>query len=132
MTNLSKNINPIGLTQALFFINATFWLLLGLFSLIRQAQGQSTEPAFETVIIATLIFGNVAAMLWSGIELGKLQKRFYYQAVILLTINIILLITGDFDLFNTTTILIDVAILGLLIATRESYSMASDGLSRPG
>jgi hypothetical protein len=132
MTNLSKNINPIGLTQALFFINATFWLLLGGVSLVRQVQGHTTEPAFETVIITTLIFGNVAAMLWSGIELGKQQKRFYYQAVMLLTINIILMVTGDLDLFNTTTILIDVAILGLLIATRESYTITPDGISRLG
>ena len=132
MAHISKNINPVGLTQALFFINAAIWLLFGIFNLIRAAQGHASEPAVETGILAALMFGNVAAMLWSGIELGKLQQRSYYLAVMVLTINIILIITEDFDLFNLSTILIDVVIFGLLIATHEKYALTSDEVSRPG
>jgi hypothetical protein len=50
------------LTQALFFVNAIVWLLLGIWSLVRVTNdnpGQSTTSR----VIAMLMFANAATML---------------------------------------------------------------------
>lgn len=120
MSSLSKALNPVRVAQALFFLNAAIWLLLGVSSLIRMT-GDNPDRAVTAWIVASLMFGNVGAMLWSGVGIGKRQKRFYYLAVVVLIVNIVLTVTDEFGVLDFVTLVIDLLLLGLLIANRKRY-----------
>jgi UPF0716 family protein affecting phage T7 exclusion len=47
------------------------------------------------------------------------QKRFYILGMAVLVVNILLTVTNEFGALDLITLLLDVAILGLLIATRN-------------
>ena len=66
------------------------------------------------------MFGNAAVMLWSGVAIGKRQKRFHALALAVLVINIVLTFTDQFGLFDLLTLLIDVALLGILLASARA------------
>jgi hypothetical protein len=120
----------VRLLQALFFLNAAIWVLFGLISLARLAQGNSpNQMMIMKGIIAGLMFGNAAAMLICGLLLGKRQKRGYSLAVLVLTINIILSVTDQFGWIDLITMLYDLALLGLLIANRKNIIMITAGIA---
>jgi hypothetical protein len=60
-------------------------------------------------------------LLLSGVGIGKRNKIFYYFAIVLLAINIVLTVTDEFGLFDLITLIIDLVLLGLLIATGRKY-----------
>ena len=122
MRTSSKVPNSVIATQSLFFINAAIWLLFGVVSLTRMATG-SSDQTITTLVVAILMFGNVGAMLLAGIGLGRRQRLFYYFGIALLAVNIILTVTDGFGIFDFVTLVIDVVLLGLLIATRSRYLM---------
>lgn len=121
MRSSSRAPTPVIAAQAMFFLNAAIWLLFGVFSLVRMA-ARNPDQAMTVWIVAILIYGNVGAMLWAGIGLGKQRKRFYYFAILVLAVNIVLTVTDQFGIFDLITLLIDLALLGFLIATRKRYS----------
>jgi len=116
-----KALNSVLVAQALFFLNVAIWSLLGVSTLVRMAD-RNTGHAITGWIIALLMFGNAGAMLWAGVGIGKRQKRFFYFAVAVLAINIILTVTDQFGLLDLITLMFDLVLLGLLIATRKRYS----------
>jgi hypothetical protein len=119
----------VRLSQALFFLNAAIWVLFGLISLARLAQGNSpNQMMIMKGIIAGLMFGNAAAMLICGLLLAKRQKRGYCLAVLVLTINIILSVTDQFGWMDLITMLFDLALLGLLIANRKNFILLTAGI----
>jgi hypothetical protein len=104
--------------QALFFANALIWLILGIASLVRLASGQGLTP----VIIAVLMFGNAGAMLVSGLGIGTRQRRYFYLALAVLAVNILLTFTDQFGLLDFVTLVIDLALLALLVTSRAHYA----------
>jgi hypothetical protein len=120
--------NLIRAAQALFFLNAAIWLALGIWSLARMVNGNPGHAA-AAVIIAILMFGNAAAMLLSGIGVGKRQRLFYYFAAVVLAVNIVLTVTDQFGLLDLITLLIDVALAGILIAIMRKYSALTQRLA---
>lgn len=130
MGSSSQTPISVRVVQALFFLNAAIWLLFGVSSLVRLSNG-NPDRAITGWIVAILMFGNAGAMLWSGVGIGKQQKRFYYLAVVVLTVNIILTVTDEFGIPDFITLMIDIVLFGLLIATRKRYSHPSDGVSQP-
>jgi len=121
MRSLSRAPTAVIAAQALFFLNAAIWLLFGVFSLVRMAT-RNPDQAMTVWIVAILMFGNAGAMLWAGVGLGKQQKRFYYLAILVLAVNILLTVTDQFGIFDFITLMMDAVLLGLLIATRKRYS----------
>jgi hypothetical protein len=111
---------PVRVAQVLFFINAAIWLLIGAISLFRISTG---NPA-TALVIAILMLGNVGAMLAAGLGLGRRPRLFYHFGIAVLAINILLTITDEFGMLDFITLMIDVALLGLLIATRSQYRTA--------
>lgn len=105
----------IRVAQALFFLNAAIWVLFGIASVLRLSAATSAN-ALTAVVVAVLMFGNAAAMLWSGVTIARRQKRFYALALAVLLINIVLTFTDQFGLFDLLTLLLDVALLGILLA----------------
>lgn len=116
--------NLVHLARILFIANTLVWLLLGVVSLTRVA-GNGTGQMLTMVGIAILMFGNAAAMLVCGVGLGTRQRRFYFLALAVLAVNIILSITDQFGLLDLLTLLLDVALLGLLVWDRKSYALPS-------
>lgn len=119
---LAKGPNPIRAAQVLFFINAAIWLLFGVISLTRMAS--SSDQVIAALAVSILMLGNVGAMLIAGIGIGRQNRSLYYFGILVLLINIILTITDEFGVFDLITLMLDVFLLGLLIATRSHYGIA--------
>jgi hypothetical protein len=68
-----------------------------------------------------MMLGNVAAMCLSGILLGWRNQWFYFFAVFVLVINIVLTVTDQFGFFDLATLILDLVIFWLLISIRKNY-----------
>ncbi len=104
------------LIVTLFVVNAAIWIALGISTLVRMEDQEAMAW-----VLAGLMFGNAGAMLLSGWGLGKETRGFFYLAVAVLAVNIVLSVTDEFGLFDLIVLLIDLVLLALLIATRTRY-----------
>jgi hypothetical protein len=82
---------------------------------------QYPEQKLSYAIVALLMFGNVAAMLVSAWLAGKRWKWGYFLALAVLLANILLTFTDQFGFLDLVTLLLDLAILGLLLGQRAWY-----------
>ena len=119
MSTVIKSPSLIKVAQGLFFLNAAIWLLFGAVSLLRMANNSSQIVA--ALIISVLMLGNVGAMLMAGVGIGKRNQWFYYFGLAVLAINIILTITDEFGVFDLITLILDLVLVGLLIAMKSYY-----------
>jgi hypothetical protein len=118
--NVQRKYPFVRAAQALFFLNAAIWFLLGVATLVRMAN-RSPDQRLAAGIIALFMLGNVTAMLISAVGLGKQNKWLYYLAVAVIGINILLTFTDQFGLLDFLTLVIDVVLLGMLIGFRGVY-----------
>lgn len=114
-----RTVSLDSLTVILFVVNAAIWIAFGISTLVRM-EGQGVVAW----VLAGLMFGNAGAMLLSGWGLAKEKKGFFYLAVALVAVNILLTIADEFGLFDLIVLLIDLVLLALLIATRTRYLSA--------
>jgi hypothetical protein len=103
----------------LFYLIAAIWLAFGFVSLLR-AQQHGNLPLMIAVLLGILMFGNAAALFWMGWGIGKEPQGYYYPALVLIVVNIILTFTDEFGFFDGLTLLIDLVILALLLAGRPN------------
>jgi hypothetical protein len=113
----------------LFFVLAAIWLLFGILSLIRMANGV-TDQTITMWVVAVLVVANAGAMLVAGLGLRSGHRLSYYFALVLLVANLVLTVTDQFGVFDLITLLIDAALLVLLLVTRKGYLSA--GLANRG
>jgi lysylphosphatidylglycerol synthetase-like protein (DUF2156 family) len=106
--------------RALFFLNTLIWLVFGVVSLVRVTGGYP-EKAVMAAVIGVMMFGNALCMLASGIWIGKSRKASFFFALAILAFNIILTFTDQFGWYDFGTLVIDLAILGLLLAARGYF-----------
>jgi len=123
MANSSKVPRSVSAAQALFFLLAAIWLLIGILSLVRMANG-ATDQTITMWVVAVLVAANAGAMLIAGLGLRSRHKVFYYFALVLLVANIVLTVTDQFGLLDLVTLLMDAGLFALLIATRKRYLSA--------
>ena len=109
--------------QILFFILAAIWLLFGILSLIRMANG-ATDQTITMWVVAVLVVANAGAMLVAALGLRNRHRLCYYFALALLVANLVLTVTDQFGIFDLITLLIDTALFALLIGTRKRYLSA--------
>jgi hypothetical protein len=121
MSDRSKSPAFVRAAQALFFLNAAIWLVFGIVSLVRLA-GEASGMMVTLLIVALLMFGNAAAMLCSGWGLARRQRRWYYLALAVVVVNVVLTVTDQFGFFDLVTLLIDLVLMGLLLAIRKRYT----------
>lgn len=105
----------------LFFLNAAIWAALAVVSLARM-KDSGAIPLWAALVIAVLMFGNAAAMLASGMLIGRRRKLFYYPALLLLLVNILLTFTDQFGALDLATLLIDLVLLALLLIGRKQFA----------
>lgn len=117
MNNATRKPKSVRIAQALFILNAVIWLAFGTVTLARTV---STHPdtAITKVAVGLMMFGNAGAMLTSAAGIGGRRKSWYYFAFAVLVVNIILTFTDQFGFFDFATLVIDLVLIGLLIATR--------------
>jgi hypothetical protein len=112
----------VKITQALFYLNVFIWLVFGIISLVWIINNHEPTSTLVAASVAIFMFGNAAAMLISGLGLGKYNKWLYILAVAVIVVNIILTFTDQFGWPDFLTLVIDVIILGLLIGIRGRYT----------
>jgi hypothetical protein len=122
MNNPSSKLQvQITLAQVIFYINAAIWLFfLYLFISDQVTPGDS----ISSWVIPILMVGNAIAMLVCGLGLRKRNRFFYYLAVVVIGINILLTLTDQVGLFDYLTLLIDLMLLILLFAARTAFTLA--------
>jgi hypothetical protein len=113
--NTQKRPDPIAVARGLFFLNAAIWILFGVLSLTRPSSSLGPTARW---IIAVLMLANAGAMAWVGAGLGK-RRSFYYLGLAVMAVNIILTVTDQVGVSDLITLVIDLAIVVLLIATRS-------------
>jgi len=120
MSKSKTTLDAIRVAQALFFLNAAIWFLLGILSLVSLPDRYPDPNLFHSKI-ANFMFGNAGAMLLCAVFIGRLKKNFYFFAVALLFINIIFTITDQFGAVDLITLLIDLLLLGILIRVYKKF-----------
>jgi hypothetical protein len=108
--------------RVLFAVNAAFWIVLGLLALLRVADRTSM-----IWLLAFLMFANAGVMLWLSWALGKQRRLFYYLAIAVLAVNILLSVTDEFGFIDLVALLIDAVLLVVLIASRSQYRSRRQG-----
>jgi hypothetical protein len=112
-----KSINYLKIVQGGFFINAVIWTILGVYSILRTAG--EPDQSNMMLVIGILMFGNVGAFIFCGLTIGKKSRIFYLICILVLSVNITLSITDEFGWLDLITMLIDLVILGFLLAGRK-------------
>jgi hypothetical protein len=111
--------------QALFFLNAAIWMVLGIVSIYR-IPSRSPEQVSIAWVVAMLMFGNAAAMLLSGVVIARPGRFGYAFALAVLGINILLTFTDQVGALDLFTLLIDMLLLVLLIIARKGIKQTAN------
>ncbi|MBN2549274.1 MAG: hypothetical protein JXB15_08960 [Anaerolineales bacterium] len=101
------------IAQGLFTLNALIWAVIGIASILRAASSQS--QGYTPWVVALLMFPNAIAMLVCGLGIGTQKKIFFFLALAVLAVNILLTFTDQVGLLDWITLAIDLAILILIV-----------------
>ena len=113
----------IKLLRALFFLDAAIWLAFAVAIYMRIIPGiPDQEPAVG--MMAALMLGNAAALAAAGWGLGRQSPIFYFFAVAVLVINILMTITDQMGLWDWLVLALEVVMLALLLSVARSYMTA--------
>jgi hypothetical protein len=118
MSVTGSRTSYLRIAQILLYINAVIWIILAIGASLRVSQ-TNPESTFAIWTIAILMVGNAGMMILSGWGLGTGRRPFYYLALAVMAVNIILTFTDQFGLLDLLTLVIDLAIVAILIAGRQ-------------
>ncbi|MDX1435650.1 MAG: hypothetical protein R3335_02490 [Anaerolineales bacterium] len=107
--------------QLLLYINAGIWLIFGAATIVRLFSGDVTQ-IFSGIILGTLMLGNVALLYGAGLGLKRAQQRYLYFALAILALNLFLSITDEFGLFDLATVILNLATIILILASRKYFA----------
>ena len=103
------------LTRALLFFNAAVWILFGILSFIKAADGGSTVRW----MISMLMMANAVVMVGLGALIVSRRSWIISAATLYMGLNVVLTITDQFGLLDALILLINLSILGVVIFTRH-------------
>jgi len=118
MLNPNLSINPVQLARYLFFVAVSVLLIFGVGTLLRINQNPDQKVMY--LVYAILFLGDAVLMFMCGLFVAK-QKRVYWFAVVLLSLNIVLSITDQFGVVDFLFLWFNLIILGILIFAREGF-----------
>jgi hypothetical protein len=103
----------VRIARVLFYLMAATWLVFAIVSLMRllNRPGSPLTP----LVVAILMFGNVAAMALAGVLLGRPRKLWHLFALAVVLVNIVLTFPDELGLFDLLTLIVDLLILVLLL-----------------
>lgn len=109
----------ITLMQVLFCLNALVWALFLILFLSDQVQ--PGDP-ISSLVIPILMICNALAMLACAIGLGRRSRLSYYLSLAVIAFNLLLTITDQVGLFDYLTLLLDLLLLVLLVASYKAFA----------
>lgn len=112
-TKKEKTSRLLFIVRVLFILATILWLSNAVVSLVRLRPFTS-EMGITPLIVPSLMVGNAAAMLLSSIGISKQRNFFFYFAIGMLLINILLASLEKILLFDLIIILLDMLLLALL------------------
>jgi hypothetical protein len=113
--------NPLKVGRTLFYLDAAIWLGLGMFSLLHMASA-NPESALVYQIVGLMMFVNAGALLVSGYKIVTQRRSWYFFALVVLLVNIVLTFTDEFGMFDFFTQVLDLVILALLIGSWRKFT----------
>ena len=110
-------------TRILFLLSAILWIVLGAITLFRMASGSPEQSAVAGILAALMAaYGLVLCFIaWS---LGRRKKIFYYFAIAVSVLTILLTFTDQVGLADIIGLVMAAVPLVLLIAARRWYLSA--------
>ena len=126
MASASDASTPPKLVTALrilFLLNAVVWVVLGAVTLARMASG-SPEQASVAGILTALMAAYALVLCFIAWSLGKRKRIFYYFAIAVSVLTILLTFTDQVGLADIIGLVMALVPLVLLIATRRWYLSA--------
>ena len=115
---------PARWAWTLSLLTALLWVVIAAAYLIRPALAGRHIFLLQWVI-ALLILGNAAVIVWLGHGLRKGRKRFYYLSLAYLLFNILLTIFDDFGIADLVYLVYAVALFVLLLLARKKLAITS-------
>jgi hypothetical protein len=106
--------------RILFLLNAVLWVVLGAVTLSRMASA-SPEQAAVAGILAALMAAYGLVLCFIAWSLGKRRRIFYYFAIAVSVVTILLTFTDQVGLADIIGLVLAAVPLVLLIATRRWY-----------
>lgn len=97
---------------------ALFWIVVAAASITRPALLGMSISTMEWVI-ALLMIGNAAVIVWLGHGLQKGRKLFYYLSLGYLLFNVVLTVTDDFGLLDLIYLIYAGALFIALLVFRK-------------
>jgi hypothetical protein len=104
--------------QILFYINTFIWFCLATYIAIVMFKDNN---GWSTLLVGFFLYVNAAAMLLSGIFLGRRETWAYYFALVVLITNALVTRATPFDLFDLFALIYDLVIIGVLVWFRRPY-----------
>lgn len=111
---------PVRLVQVLFVLDAAIWLAFAVATYLRILPGIPDQGAM-TGVMAALMLGNAAALAVAGWGLGRQSLIFYFFAVAVLVVNIVLTVTDQMGLWDWLILALEAVMLGLLLGVGKRY-----------
>jgi hypothetical protein len=99
----------------LFLSTAGLWVVFGAIGLARFG------PSTGTWIVAGLMLANAALLLFVGWGVRRGRYGFFYMALAVLGINMLLTVTDQFGLFDLIYLVVAGTLFVLLLFTRRYY-----------
>lgn len=118
--NVGKYPSLIAVARLLFLLNAIVWFIFGVWSMAKIS---AMNYAW---VLALLMFTNAAVMLWLGWGIKKQHKGYYFLAIAVVAVNVILTMTDEFGLLDFFVLVIDLVLFAILIVTKAYYLSANE------
>jgi hypothetical protein len=107
----------VWVTQGLFFLNAVVWIAFGVLYL-----GDAAGTTRGGWIAAALMFANAVVLTAIGWGLGTRRWWFYYLALLVLLVNIVLGMTDQVGLADVLVMALNAVMLVLVFVNRGWYA----------
>ena len=111
----NQSMQMLKLTRALFFLNATVWLIFGALSAFRFADGGS----LTRLIYAILMVANAVVMVWFGVMIVSGRNWVFFLGILYIALNVLLSITDQFGWIDALILLLNLCLFGLLFVARQ-------------
>jgi hypothetical protein len=121
----SRDTMPVPLAvraaQGLLLVQSAFWIVLSALHVLRLLSGAASGAAW---IAAVLMFGFACVLAGAAAALGTQRRLFFAAAIILAVLTTILSVTDEFGVLDLISLLLNLALLGLLLLTRKHYRLS--------
>ena len=116
---MDNNQKVMRISQGLIYVNALIWLVAGVAIFFRPRMNP-TIPSWIFIGMAILMLGYGVILLGLGIGLGTRKKFFYYAALAMIALSVILPIFDDFGLADLLAVVLPAMTLIYLIYKRDN------------